>query len=201
MRIRRLLDAMARVACLSALFAVGLAHAYDHADGPRAAADPPADLGALFGWTTERGTVVLALTVVGAYDRDVLYSLHIDRDADQQPDATIRARFGQDAQGGWGVQFSGLPGLDAPIEGPVDTALAAGALSLFAGQRDDPTFADPVGLAQTRATATLSFTATDGFAGANVTAIVIEAPAAVLGEGGGQVWATTARIRGDGGAR
>lgn len=201
MRCLELFGVVGRVACLSALSAIGLAHAYDHADGPRATADPAADLGALFGWTTERGTVVLALTVVGGYDRDVLYSLHVDRDADQRPDASIRARFGQDAEGRWGVQFSGLPGVDAVIEGPVDTVLAAGGLSVFAGLRDDPTFADHLGLAQTRATGTLSFTTADGFAGANVTAIVVEAPAAVLGEGGGQVWATTARIMGDGGAR
>lgn len=198
------LEPLARIAgmaCLATGAALTHAHAYDHADGPRAAGDPSADLGGLYGWSTDRGTVVVALTIVGGYDRDVLYSLHLDRDADQQPDATIRARFGQDGDGRWGVQLSGLPGVDAALEGPVDTVLAAGGATAFAGLRDDPEFVDHVGLAQTLATGTLAFSQADGLAGANVTALVIELPAAAVGDGVVELWATTARIRDAGGGR
>jgi len=177
----------------------------DHNEAPLTLADPPADIADLYAWHAG-GNLVLGLTWAGyalrgdpaTYDPDVLYGLHIDTNGDFTPEHDIYARFGQDADGNWGVQVEGLPGIDEPVVGAVETNLdAGGGAQVFAGLRDDPFFFDSEGFKTTLMTAALSFDSTRDVAlFQNATALVVEVPLASL-EGGGatpfRVWATTAR--------
>ena len=196
---------------LMPLAALGLAlvipqavQAADHAEAPVAAADPAADLADLYAWHTDAGSLVTAITFGGltapgepaSYDADVLYGIHIDRDADQVADTDIWARFGQDDQGNWGLQVSNLPGTGAPVTGAVEQVIAVPGGSIYAGLRDDPFFFDLQGFNDTATTGVLSFDAgRDSLAGTNVTALVFEMDlaSAVADSGNIQIWATTHR--------
>ncbi len=191
----------------TALLAAGLtatpALAADHADAPGAAADPLADIADFFAFHTEDGKLVAILTfqplmapgAAASWDADLLYGIHIDTDMDAVADKDVWVRFGQDAEGAWGMHVDGLPGTSAPLVGAVDTALEADGLRAWAGVKDDPFFFDMQGLNDTLATGTLSFTATDALAGLNVQAIVLEMDQAAAADGADTVslWATTHR--------
>ncbi|MCR9160055.1 MAG: DUF4331 family protein [Nannocystaceae bacterium] len=137
--------------------------AADHAEAPGASADPAADIADLYAWHTEDGKVVAIITFAGlqaagaeaAYDRDVLYTLHIDNTAsaggltvgadrvsnsnDNESDIQVNVRFGQNYLGDWGVQVENMPGTDGPIQGAVATTIDAGDGNLaLAGTFDDP---------------------------------------------------------------
>lgn len=185
-------------------FAAPHAAASDHDDAPVSTADPAADLGDLYAWhTPDRLTIALTFAGMqeaggeGAWDRDLLYGIHIDRDADGVADIDIWIRFGQDVFGQWGVQVSGLPGSGPePIVGPIDAVLVAGKRRVFAGLRDDPCFFDLDGWQATLDTHTLLFDPThDSFAGTNASAIVLELELAAVVEDAEwiQLWATTHR--------
>ena len=130
------------------------------------------------------------------YDADVLYTIHFDLDADAVSDHDIHVRFGQNAEGSWGVQATGVPGAGAGVQGPVESVVAGPGSMLYAGLRDDPFFFDIDGFTETVTTGTLAFTATDGIAGANVMTIALEfdAPSLLGAETAFQTWATTSRI-------
>ncbi|MEE2828949.1 MAG: DUF4331 family protein [Myxococcota bacterium] len=181
------------------------AQAADHAEAPASAADPAADIADLYAWHTDSGTLVTSLTFAGlgapgdaaVYDEDVLYGIHIDNDGDNESDIDIWARFGQDSQGNWGVQVSGLPGAGAPVSSAVETVTSVAGGSLFAGLRDDPFFFDLAGFNETVSTGDVSFDSTrDSLAGTNVTAIVLEMDlGAVVVDGNNlRLWATSGRI-------
>lgn len=185
--------------------AVVVAQASDHADSPTTAADPAADLADVYTWL-DGDRFVAVLTFAGAspagapaaYDADVLYRLHVDTTQDAVSDLALEVRFGQDSEGDWGVQLSGVPGAK-PLSGAVETELTDGSVRLWAGLRDDPFFFDDEGLQESLSTGKLAFDNTrDSLAGTNATAIVIEAPAsAILGKTAlALVWATTARKEG-----
>jgi hypothetical protein len=137
-------------------------------------------------------------------DRDVLYGVHVDgADSDFLADADLWFRFGQDADGRWGIQAEGVPGTPGPVVGAVGSVTDLGGARLFAGVRDDPFFFDLVGFRSTVMSGDLMFgsltdsnnVAPDAFAGANVSAIVVEFPVRGLpGDGPYRVWATTGRI-------
>jgi hypothetical protein len=193
------------------------AQAADHLDpsttfdqDPANAGDP-ADIADVFAWHTAEGNLVLALTFAGPVpttefsgDRDVLYGVHVDgADSDFLADADLWFRFGQDADGRWGIQAEGVPGTPGPVVGAVGSVTDLGGARLFAGVRDDPFFFDLVGFRSTVMSGDLMFgsltdsnnVAPDAFAGANVSAIVVEFPVRGLpGDGPYRVWATTGRI-------
>jgi len=204
---------MSRTQTLSAVAFTALcifpmdALAADHIEAPLAAKDPAADIADFYTWSRKdiNDTIVVAITFAGAgssasgavYDDDVIYGIHIDNDADGEADHECWVRFGQNGDGDWGVQITGLPGGDAVAAGPVETIFDAGnGLQLYAGHREDPFFFDLEGFNNTLSTSTLAFTGADFFAGLNVTAIVVEISASTVAESSEQiqVWATTGRL-------
>lgn len=189
------------------------ADAADHTEPPRIGTDgdAAADIADYYAWhRDDDGTtrLVLALTFAGLaspgedaiYDEDVLYGMHIDNDGDAESDHDLWVRFGRDGDGEWGVQLSGVPGHDGPIEGAVESTVDEDGVMVYAGLRDDPFFFDLDGFMTTLSTGDLAFDSTnDTFAGANTTVVVVELNAdAVLasGETTLQTWATTARSGG-----
>jgi hypothetical protein len=131
-------------------------------------------------------------------DRDLLVTINIDDDdEDLDPDHQIHARFGEDSTGACGVQFTGIPGVAAPLEGAVETELTSGTASAGAYLREDPFFFDLMGFRETLEMGTLRFDEErDFFAGQNNNSIVVEFDCSAVGSDTFQVWATTARIGG-----
>jgi hypothetical protein len=174
-----------------------------HETDTTAMMDLATDIGDTYAWHHgERLTLVLTwdaykLPVDGAsWDPDVLYSFHIDTNADNQPDFDIHARFGENVAGEWGVKVEGIPGADAPIIGAIDQVLTddASGAQVFAGLRDDPFFFDVQGFKDTLMTGTLSFNKDRDFAAAkNAHVLVVEFDHAALGATNFGVWSTTGR--------
>lgn len=204
MNIRRTSAAVCATAVLGLPLLSSLGFAADHADAPASTADPAGDITDLYAWHTET-SVVVALGFSGLsepgtpanYDRDVLYTVHVDNDGDYVADREVYVRFGQNDGGDWGVQVENLPGATETIVGPVETTLDAGlGLRVFAGLRDDGFFFDLDGFKMTTMTGDLSFDNTrDTFAGTNITMIVFEMSTDAVAAGSDtlQIWATTAR--------
>lgn len=146
--------------------------AADHADAPGTMADGAADIADFYAWHTDDGKIVAVLTFAalqgpGAealYDRDVLYTVHIDNTAaagglatplaplpddnsnDNVSDIDINIRFGMNELGDWGVQIENLPGVDGLIQAAVGTEIDGGDGNLAqAGTYDDPFFFDLTG--------------------------------------------------------
>ncbi len=178
--------------------------AADHLDpNDRVMAGQAGDIGDLYAWHSD-GSVKTVLTFAGpvdadsgTYDRDVLYTIHVDGGDDNvTPDISINARFAQNGDGAWGVWVENLPGADVDVVGAVDSNLTSGAAQVFAGQTDDPFFMDLQGFQDTLADGTLRFDPTRNFfAGLNITALVYEFPTDSIGfDGPYNIWATTAGI-------
>jgi hypothetical protein len=202
------------VAAAIAITAPGLAtFAADHLDPPARtdpAVDPTpdraADIADLYAWHTDT-SVILVLTFAGpqatsqpaTYDRDVLYSINISNAGDlADTEIPIRIRFGQAGANQFGVQVSGVPGVDGPIAGPVESNLTKDGVMVRAGLFDDPFFFDLQGFRETRSSGTLMFNAgRDFFAGQNLTAVVIEMPRERVTNGNPlNIWSSTARFGG-----
>ena len=160
--------------------------AADHQDAPGATSDNPADIADFYAWHTDGGKVVAIITFAplqgaGAeaqFDRDVLYTVHIDNtaaatglttggqrtsnDNDNESDIQINIRFGQNYLEDWGVQVENLPGVDGPIQGAVGTMIDGGDGNMAqAGQFDDPFSFDLVGFTTTMANIQMSDGAED----------------------------------------
>ena len=169
--------------------------------------DVPADIADVFAWYTPT-SIIVSVTFAGpqpnnmppTYDRDVLYTINISNGgARTDPEIQIRYRFGFDGQSP-GVQFTGIPGTNGPIEGPVQTILQQGEVKAIAGIFEDPFFFDLLGFRETRSTGTLAIRNTrDFFRNQNDTSVVIEMPrSAVLNNNQPlDIWATTARFGGN----
>ena len=154
--------------------------AADHADAPGVQADAAADIADFYAWHTDGGKVVAIITFApqqaaggeAQYDRDVLYTVHIDNtatpeglttpqnplpddnDNDNESDIQINIRFGQNYLGDWGVQVENLPGVDGAIQGAVGAMIDGGDGNIAqAGTFDDPFFLDLTGLSNTIANA------------------------------------------------
>ncbi len=190
---------------MALVLACGTANSADHSEAPMASADPAADIADLYAWHSGN-KLVAALTYAGLsgsmtgplYDDDVLYTVHVDNDGDNEADIDVLVRFGRNDDGDWGVQVENLPGSDSPLSGPVGTQISAGdGRYVWAGWRDDPFFFDLEGFTTTLQTGTLSFDNTrDSLAGLNISAFVLEMDLADArdGETGPlRVWATTGR--------
>lgn len=209
---------------LFGLLVSAAAGAADHAESPAADADRAADIADIFVFRAPdaEGRIVAALTFGGRpapraridveyCDRDVLYAVHIDRDADDLSDIDILLRYGRDADGQCGLRLQNVPGAGAvAFEGPTETVFTSpSGLRAFSGLRDDPFFFDPQGLGQTlmtfsgdpdQPTGELRFLASrDGFGGRNITAAVFEMDEAALRQGATgprlRFWATTSRFQ------
>jgi hypothetical protein len=188
--------------------------AADHVDSPQSMADAAADITDLYAWHDDKGRLYVVLGFAGltpaggdpTYDADVLYTIHIDDDADRTAEHEIHVRFGQNLLEEWGVRVDNLPGEAGPFEGPVGEAVSGKAGGqVQAGLFDDPFFFDLDGYLATIMSAmdapddaNLMFDQTnDSFAGTNVTAIVLDMDAAAAdidGDGAIQMWATTGRL-------
>ena len=188
--------------------------AADHLDPP-ARTDPAADqnpdtaadIADVYAWHTATNLIV-AVTFAGpqpatkpaVYDRDLLYTINISNNAVPfDPEIQIRWRFGFNGQA-VGVQFTGVPGSTGPIEGPVETDLVQGPVTVRAGLFDDPFFFDLQGFRETRSTGKLSFRSDRNFFnGQNDTAVVVQIPRSAVENGGNpiMIWATADRIGGN----
>ena len=95
---------------------------------------------------------------------------------------TIRAQFGP-GQGGNGVRFEGLPGVDGAIVTPVERiATAPNGVKVYAGVRSDPFFFDVLGFRTTNSSGTLSILNTrDFFFNQNDTTIAVQVPINIVG--------------------
>jgi hypothetical protein len=180
--------------------------AADHMDAPAGVVDPATDLGDLYAWETDEGTLVIVLTYAAGIppggdivvDPDVLYSIHFDRILDDPEELIIRVRFGQNPQTEqWGVQIRHLPGAGTDLVGPLgETLQGPGLARAYVDIADDPFFADLDGYESTLASSSFQFdSAQDSFAGGNVMAIVLEMDRDLVFTGNDtlQIWATAGR--------
>lgn len=187
--------------------------AADHLDPPArtdpavdSVPDKAADIADVYAWHTPTH-LIIAVTFAGpqatnlpaSYDRDLLYTINVSNDdVPFTPEFQIQYRFGQSG-GASGVQFSGVPGTTGPIEGPVETNLQQGDVTVRAGLFDDPFFFDLQGFRTTRSTGALSFRSDRNFfAGQNLTAAVVQIPRSAIENGTNKIriWATSARFGG-----
>jgi hypothetical protein len=189
---------VALVACVIAVAGAALAVraslASDHLDGPRATADPQADVTDVFAFTSPENPrhVVLAMAVApfasasATFSDQVEYVFRVQTfEASHPPtlsgtDADVTCTF----EGGDGapqtvtcVAPNGLTQTSTvgDVTGGGD---ANSPMRVFAGFRSDPAFFDRQGAAATLASGRASFTGTNAYAGANVLALVVELDAA-----------------------
>ncbi len=190
---------MKRAILAATLVAVAaVAIAADHAEAPLVQADPAADLGDLYAWV-DSGNLVLILTFAplsetATYDDETILGIHVDYNDDQTADENLWFRFGQNGSGDWGVQVELESSSDGSlfIDGPVETVNEEAGYSFWAGNADDPFFFDLQGFSDSLSTGTIAFTATDGLAGTNTSAVVFESPAPTADSM--RVWATSGRL-------
>ncbi len=188
--------------------------ASDHLDGPRAVANPQADIADVFAFTSPENPahVVLAMTVTpfasspsadgggGAVFSDGIdYVFRIRRIIAPSPftldSAVLDVTCDFDGAPPQHVRCAAPNGLTATtaIGDTTGGGDASSPFRLFAGLRSDPAFFDRQGALATMATGRAAFTGQNAFAGANVLAIVVEidsaaafgvAGAATPGDGG-----------------
>ena len=164
--------------------------ASDHLDGPRATADPQADLTDLFAFTSPDNPkhVVMAMAVVpfasssAGFANGVDYVFRVRRFEPSTPptiDAAVLDVTCTVAGGDGGPQTvtcAGPNGLmqTATVGDAAGGGDATSAMRVFAGLRADPAFFDRQGAAATVASGHTSFTGTNAYAGVNVLALVVE---------------------------
>ena len=182
-------------AATGALLSVG--RASDHLDGPRVTDDPQADITDVFAFTSPEDPthVVLAMTVTpyatdaSTFSSQVDYAFRVQKVDALSPltldGVALDVVCTFDAAATQTVTCAGPAGLkaSAPVGG---AGSAPGAMRVFAGLRSDPAFFDRQGALATVQTGTASFTGHNGFAGANVLAIVVEMDGRVFSDGGAQ---------------
>lgn len=124
------------------------------------------------------------------FGSDVNYQFNIDNNGDALADVTYNATFG--AAGAGGIQSfvatkTTGSGTNNIASGSTETNVAVSGGGLVrAGLFDDPFFFDLVGF-----NSGFAFTGSDTFAGANISAIVLEVPSTELGASNIGVWAST----------
>lgn len=192
--------------------------ASDHKEAPLIREDPTADLADVYAFLnpSDPDRLVLAMTVnpfsvpaegVGfQFSPQARYRFNIDTNGDAKQDRTIDLEFQTQANGSQTFEatfFETTSGfvmqgdVTAPTEEPVANPpiINAGPMGVrvFAGPRDDPFFFDVVGFFRFLS-GTGSFQGLDGFAGFNVSAIVVELPLELVDDGQPlQIWAETSR--------
>jgi hypothetical protein len=191
MRTRAAAVSAALAACVLGVFSLG--RASDHLDGPRATADPAADIADVFAFTSpeDPSRVVLAMTLTpyatdaSAFAADVSYAFRVQRVAALEPltlDATpLDVMCTYDAGDGSPPAMACTGPGGASARAILGEKPAAGApMRVFAGLRSDPAFFDRQGALATVGSGKASFTGANAFAGANVLAIVVEIDAALF---------------------
>ncbi len=180
----------------------------DHLDSPSAKTDERVDITDVYIFHPNRTNLdrtVLALNVnpfagkIGQTtfrpsDDGTIYEIKVDTDGDALSDVAFRFTFANSGDGqtitvkrATGGQSRGPENLGTLLAtGATGSVITKGDVSLFAGLRDDPFFFDLMGFLHG-----LKFTGTDFFAGANITAIVLEMPTSMVGTGNVGIWART----------
>ena len=128
------------MALAAPLLAAGPSWASDHLDTAAVVADPRADIGDLYAWTSPDGRRLnLAMTIVGKSFSDRLtYAFHVDSGARfgaTHASVTITCRIGAETD-----CRAGDVGARGDAGDPKGLASADGRLRVFAGPRDDPFF-------------------------------------------------------------
>jgi hypothetical protein len=183
--------------------------ASDHDESPLVKQDAAQDITDLYVFESGSGRVTIIVCWAGfndsrmqpdadgVYDADALYTIWVDNNGDNEADHAIYWRYGRNAAGEVGIQWTGIPGTEDPVSGPVETVFDAGdGARVWSGHADDPFFFDAAGYLETLDTATVSFVNDRDFlAGLNVTAAAIDIDTAALQDGARplQFWATAAR--------
>ncbi|MGR4864934.1 DUF4331 family protein [Caulobacter sp. LARHSG274] len=131
---------------LAALAAFGLstaAQASDHLDTPSVIADPRADIGDLYAWTSPDGRRLnLALPIVGhGFSDRLTYAIHIDsgpRFGVTPSSITLACRFPE--PGRIDCRLGDIDAASGPADDPAGLVSRKGRFRVFAGLRDDPFF-------------------------------------------------------------
>jgi hypothetical protein len=176
------------------LAALPTVRASDHLDGPRATADPQADITDVFAFTSpeDPSRVVLAMAIApyapssARFASGVEYAFRVRRVTAPNPltmdPAALDVTCTFDDASPQTVHCVAPAGLSAGAtvgEPPVGDGGREPAMRVFAGLRSDPAFLDRQGALATVATGRAAFTGQNAFAGANVLAIVVEIDARV----------------------
>ncbi len=182
--------------------------ASDHDEAPLVKLDAAQDLTDVYVFESSNKTTTIIVCWAGfndsrpqpdaeaLYDAKALYTIWVDNNGDNEADLAIRWRYGMNEAEEWGIQWNGVPGMDTPAAGAVETIFDVGdSARVWTGHADDPFFFDAQGYLETLDTGTISFVNDRDFlAGLNVTAAAIEIDTDVLSGGNPiQVWATAAR--------
>ncbi|GJM10113.1 MAG: hypothetical protein DHS20C11_23890 [Lysobacteraceae bacterium] len=207
-------------AALPLLLAVtlpGAALAADHREAPLIQTDSRADINDVYAFRNATGdALVVAMTVnplaspeeapTYTFDPNVAYDFLFDRNGNGKANRRIRVTFSDPTMGPqtFNVLLPGGESFDGMVTEPSVAALPNEAVInagpngelAFAGPRDDPFFFDVVGF-QRFLGGIGAFDGTDGFAGKNVSAVVLEVPLTTVAGGSDsvQVWGTTSRRR------
>ena len=188
---------------------VSTATASDHDESPLVKLDASVDLTDLYVFDTGSGKTTAIICWGGfndsrpqpdseaVYNADVLYTLHIDNNEDNQADTELRWRFAQNSSGQWGVKVENIPGSGGTVSGAVERVLSGGnGTRVWAGHADDPFFFDVQGYLDTLATGTLMIQNNRSIlAGLNVTALAVEMNTDAMRKGNQELrfWITSAR--------
>ena len=125
------------------LLAAAPALAADHLDTPTVTADPAADIGDLFAWTSADGKHLnLVMDIVGKrFSDQVQYVFHVDSGAALgRTTASTRLLCQFDAAGAASCWAGREDALQGDVSKPEGLASRGGHFRAFAGQRDDPYF-------------------------------------------------------------
>src|SRR3954469_5417935 len=123
-------------------FVAATSHASDHLDSPSVIADPRADIGDLYAWTSTEGKKLnLVMTIVGhTFSEKLHYVFHVDsgrRFGKTTTEATIDCHLvtatEMECRAGYGDYARG----DSSVPDGLD---ARARFRVFAGLRDDPFF-------------------------------------------------------------
>lgn len=124
-----------------ALAGAGAAQASDHLDTPSVIADPRADIGDIFAWTSPDGRRLnLVMAIVGhTFSDDLTYAFHVDSGAGfgrTTATTTISCRF----KSGEATCDAGTDTAKGDASRAEGLTSRAGRFRVFAGLRDDPFF-------------------------------------------------------------
>jgi hypothetical protein len=188
--------------------------ASDHDESPIVKANAALDITDVYVFDHNGNTVIIVAwagftddpdhtqpTTEGVFEPDVLYTIHIDNNADNVADIKIYWRYSQnEIARKKGIQWGGIPDAGGDVVHPVEEVYSdpSSEALLWTGHADDPFFFDALGYLTTLDSAGLNpggsnlmFNSENDFlAGLNVTAAAIEINHAKLGGGPIQVWAT-----------
>lgn len=183
--------------------------ASDHDEAPLVKTDAAVDITDLYVFDSGANKTTIIVCWAGfndsrpqpdkapVFNGNALYTIWVDNDGDNEADLKFYWRYGANAKDQIGVQWTGIPGTDGPVVGPVETVFDAGPFArVWTGHADDPFFFDAQGYLETLDLGSPKFDSTRDFlAGFNVTAAAIEIDTDVLTGGNPiQVWVTASRI-------